>query len=139
MARMIDGNDVLGLTVWSCLFATPPLGLLALLVEGRAMIAHAMATARPAAWLVVLWQAYGNTLFGYGLWAWLLTPHPAATVTPLALLVPVFGMCSAAIILCEPLAWKLVAAGLVLAGFAVMWRDRAGPARHSAKPLSARP
>ncbi|KQM96309.1 MULTISPECIES: EamA family transporter [Sphingomonas] len=137
---MIDGNDVLALTVWSCLFATPPLGLLALLVEGRAMIADAMAVARPAAWLVVLWQAYGNTLFGYGLWAWLLTLHPAATVTLLALLVPVFGMCSAPIILSEPLpAWKLVGAGLALAGFVVMWRDRAGPARHSAKPFSARP
>lgn len=120
MARTIDGKDVLGLTVWACLFATPLLGLVALLVEGPGAIAAALTTARPAAWLAVLWQAYGNTLVGYGLWAWLLARHPAATVTPLALLVPVFGMGSAVIVLGESLpTWKLIAAGLVLAGLVV--------------------
>ncbi|MES3090564.1 EamA family transporter [Sphingomonas aerolata] len=103
------------------------------------MIADSMATARPAAWLVVLSQAYGNTQVGYG-YGMAAHATSAATVTPLALLVPVFGMCSAAIILSEPLpAWKLVAAGLVLAGSVVKYRDRAGPARDNTKPFSARP
>ena len=44
----------------------------------------------------VAWQALGNTLFGYGAWNWLLARHPAATVTPAALLVPVFGMTASA-------------------------------------------
>ena len=56
----------------------------------------------------MLWQALGNTLFGYGVWNWLLARHPAATVTPMALLVPVFGMAASALSLGEPLpAWKL--------------------------------
>jgi O-acetylserine/cysteine efflux transporter len=68
----------------------------------------------------VLWQALGNTLFGYGSWNWLLARHPAATVTPMALLVPVFGMAASALAFAEPLpGWKLGAAALVMGGLAL--------------------
>ena len=43
----------------------------------------------------------GNTLFGYGAWAWLLSKHPAAVVAPAPLLVPIFGMGAAAFFLDE--------------------------------------
>jgi O-acetylserine/cysteine efflux transporter len=56
-------------------------------------------------------------LFGYGAWNWLLARYPAATVSPLSLLVPVFGMATAAIVYAEPLpAWKLEGGALVLLG-----------------------
>jgi O-acetylserine/cysteine efflux transporter len=72
-------------------------------------------------WASVLWQAVGNTLFAYGAWNWLLARHPAATVAPWALLVPVFGMSASALLLGEPLPlWKLGAAALVLLGLAVI-------------------
>ena len=59
-------------------------------------------------------------MFGYAAWGWLLARHPAATITPMALLVPVFGMSASAFLLAEPLpAWKLSAAALVMAGLAV--------------------
>ena len=59
-------------------------------------------------------------MFGYGAWGWLLSRHPAATITPTALLVPVFGMAVAWMFLDEALPpWKLVAAALVLAGLAL--------------------
>ena len=71
-------------------------------------------------WAAVLWQSVANTMFGYGVWGWLLARYPAATVTPMALLVPVFGMSSSALFLGEALpTWKIIAAGLVLAGLAV--------------------
>jgi O-acetylserine/cysteine efflux transporter len=71
-------------------------------------------------WAAVAWQAVGNTMFGYAAWGWLLARHPAATVTPMALLVPVFGMGASAILLHESLpGWKLAAAALVLTGLAV--------------------
>jgi O-acetylserine/cysteine efflux transporter len=86
-------------------------------------------------WACVLWQAIGNTLFGYGMWNWLLARHPAATVTPVALLVPVFGMAASALSLGESLpAWKLSAGALVLCGLAVivLWpRWRAVLARNT--------
>jgi len=68
----------------------------------------------------VVWQAAGNTLFGYAAWGWLMARHPAATIAPMALLVPVFGMGASALILAEGLPlWKLGAAALVLSGLAL--------------------
>ena len=53
-------------------------------------------------------------------WAWLLNRYAAASVTPMALLVPVFGMGAAALWLGEPLpAWKVEAGLLVMAGLIV--------------------
>ena len=82
------------------------------------------------AWVAVAWQSIGNTLFGYGVWNWLLARHPASTVTPTALLVPVFGMTASALALHEVLpGWKLFAAALVMAGLAVnMLATRPRPA-----------
>lgn len=125
--------NMLAYMVWTSLFAVPPLLLLSLLVEGPAAIAQGLAQAGWGTWAAVLWQSLGNTLFGYGIWGWLLSRHPAASVVPLALLVPVFGMGSAALFMGEPLpGWKLGAAALVLGGLAVnlLWplRRRLMPA-----------
>jgi O-acetylserine/cysteine efflux transporter len=112
--------SMLGFMVWSSAFAVPPLLLMALWLEGPQAIAQGVRAAGPLTWLAVLWQAAGNTLFGYGAWAWLLSRYPAATVTPMALLVPVFGLASSALFLGEGLpAWKLLAAGLVIGALVI--------------------
>ncbi len=112
--------DMLAYVVWSSAFAVPPLLVLALLIDGPQQMAAGLAASGPGTWAAVLWQSLGNTLFGYGVWSWLLARHPAGRIVPMALLVPVFGMGSAAVLLAEPLpAWKLVAATLVLAGLAI--------------------
>jgi O-acetylserine/cysteine efflux transporter len=65
-------------------------------------------------------NAYGATIIGYGLWAWLLKRHPAGVITPFTLLVPFVGMASAALVLNEsvrPVAWigiAFVMSGLTL-------------------------
>ena len=120
VARRMGRVDMLGVVVWSSAFALPPLLLLSLLFEGPARIAQALGAAGPAEWAAVAWQAAGNTLFGYSAWGWLLSRHPAATVAPMALLVPVFGMGASAALLGESLpAWKLLAAALVMTGLAL--------------------
>jgi O-acetylserine/cysteine efflux transporter len=117
VVRAAGRVDALAFMVWASLFAAPPLLLLSLLLEGPAVIGTALAQAGVGAWAVVLWQALGNTLFGYGAWNWLLARHSAATVTPSALLVPVFGMGASALAFGEALPpWKLGAATLVIAG-----------------------
>ena len=110
--------------VWASVFSAPALLMLAFLTEGWPAIRQSVVQADVSAWAAVLWQSLGNTIFGYSAWGWLLARHPTATVAPLALLVPVFGMGASAILLGEPLtAWKLTAAGLVLAGLAlnILW------------------
>jgi O-acetylserine/cysteine efflux transporter len=82
--------------------------------------AEAFTSAGPGAWSAAVWQAVGNTLFGYGAWSWLLARHPASHVAPTALLVPIFGMGTSALVLAEPLPlWKLAAAALVIGGLAL--------------------
>ena len=120
VARHSGRVDMLGYVVWSSVFALPPLAALSWLLEGPAAIAQALAAADAGVWAAVLWQSVGNSLFGYAAWGWLLARHPTATVAPMALLVPVFGMGAAALWLAEPLpAWKLGAAALVMAGLAL--------------------
>lgn len=112
--------DVLGFMIWASAFGVPPLAVLALWLEGLEPIRAALQAAGAGAWAAVLWQSLGNTLFGFGIWNWLLARHSAAVFTPTALLVPVFGMTASSVVLHEPLyAWKLIAAGLVIAGLAV--------------------
>ena len=92
--------------------------------EGWPRIVQGVSQAGWDTWLAVLWQSYGNTIFGYGAWAWLLSRYAAASVSPMALLVPVFGMAASALLLGEGMpGWKLLAAGLVLLGLAinVLW------------------
>ena len=121
VVKTVGRVDMLGFMVWTSLFAAPPLFLLSWWLEGPQAMTQALIHASLGVWACVLWQALGNTLFGYGVWNWLLARHPAATVTPMALLVPVFGMGTSALSLGESLpAWKLGAAALVLCGLGVI-------------------
>jgi O-acetylserine/cysteine efflux transporter len=120
VARASGRVDMLGYVVWSSLFALPPLGLAAWWFEGGPAMAAAVSHGDTGVWAAVLWQSVGNTLFGYAAWGWLLARHPAASVAPLSLLVPVFGLASSAWWLDEPMpAWKLAAAGLVIGALAL--------------------
>jgi O-acetylserine/cysteine efflux transporter len=120
VSQRVGKVPVLGFMVWSSLFAVPPLLALSLWLEGPAAMARGLAAADAGTWAAVVWQALGNALFGYGVWAWLLARYPAATVTPMALLVPVFGLGSSALLLGEGLpAWKLIATGLVIGGLVI--------------------
>ncbi|MBT8568228.1 EamA family transporter [Polynucleobacter paneuropaeus] len=113
--------DLFAYVVWASAFAVPPLLLISATFEGGVThLSQVMEQAPLGAWLGVLWQSWGNTLFGYAAWAWLLSKHPAAVVAPMPLLVPIFGMGASAIYLGEDLpVWKLFAAGLVMVGLLI--------------------
>ncbi len=113
-------ESMLAYVVWSSAFAIPPLFILSLAVEGWDAAVEGLRQSDAVTWVAVVWQSWGNTLFGYVAWGWLLARHPAATITPMALLVPVFGMGASALLLGESLPlWKLVSAALVMAGLAM--------------------
>lgn len=124
LSRAAGQVNMLSYVVWASLFAVPPLFLLSWLFEGWQAMATGLREANALTWMAVLWQSVGNTMFGYAAWGWLLARHPAATVTPMALLVPVFGIGASALLLGEPLpTWKLTAAALVMLGLAtgLLW------------------
>ena len=117
VSRASGRVDMLAYVVWSSLFAAPSLFILSLIVEGPTAIRSGLAGADAASWASVFWQSVGNSMFGYAAWGWLLSRHPAATIAPTALLVPVFGMGASAVLLAEPLpSWKLAAALLIMSG-----------------------
>ncbi len=120
VSRAAGRINMVAYVVWSSLFAVPPLFALSLWVEGWPAMQAGALQADVSTWAAVVWQAVGNSLFGYAAWGWLLARYSAATITPMALLVPLFGMGGSALWLGEPLpAWKLLAAGLVLSGLAL--------------------
>ncbi len=120
VAREGRPDNFLAYVVWGSLFSAPPLLAMSLLVEGPAAIGQAIGHATLWGWAAVVWQSLGNSWFGYASWGFLLARYPSATVSPWALLVPVFGMGTAVLWLSEPMpAWKLAAAMLVVLGLAV--------------------
>ena len=112
--------NALSLVVWGALVATPPLLLASWLVEGGAAWQLAAHNFSVKSLMTVLFQAYPNTILGFGIWSMLMRKYPTATVAPFSLLVPVAGMLSAALVLDEALQWWKLAAGvLVLGGLAL--------------------
>jgi len=119
-SRQAGQVDMLAYVVWGSAFAVPPLLALSWAIEGQALMAHSVVHAPWGTWVAVLWQSWANTLFGYAVWGWLLSRYPVAVVTPLSLLVPVFGMAAAALWVGESMpAWKLAATAFVMGGLAL--------------------
>ncbi|HEX2530199.1 MAG TPA: EamA family transporter [Burkholderiaceae bacterium] len=115
--KQIGKVNPMALVVWGALLASPPLALASLLIEGADAWAQAAAHLDWTTVGAVFFQSYPNTLFGFGIWSLLMRRYPAATIAPFALLVPVTGMLSAAMVLGEALQWwKIAAAVLVLCG-----------------------
>ena len=127
VAKEAGPVNMLAYVVWASLFSVLPLYGLALVLEGPDAMLAGLRHASFTTWAAALWQSTGNTMFGYGCWAWLLSRYPAATVAPMSLLVPVFGMAASALWLGEPLeGWKIAATLLVTAGVAVnlLWKPK---------------
>ena len=117
VARRAGPVNAFALVAWSNLFAVIPLTLSACLMDGPQAMVAAIRHASPAAWGTVVWQAAANSIFGYGVWTWLLGKHPASRVAPLGLMVPVFGLAAAALYLGEAMpAWKLIGAAAIVSG-----------------------
>lgn len=126
--------NALSLVVWGSLVASPPLLLASWLMEGAPAWQLAAHNFSLKSLGTVLFQAYPNTILGFGIWSMLMRRYAAATIAPFTLLVPVAGMSSAALLLGEPLEWWKVAAGaLVLGGLALnqfgarLWARLASP------------
>ena len=113
--RKAQSPNPLGLLVWSSLVPPLPLLTLSLLTERSEAVEINAAGIGALLYVVVL-----STLVGFGAWAWLLGKHPASTVAPFTLLVPVVGIASAWIALGEvPSGAELIGAVVVLSGLAL--------------------
>ncbi|MCX8997834.1 EamA family transporter [Rhizobiaceae bacterium BDR2-2] len=109
--------DPIAFIAWTSLVPVLPLLALSAVVEGpQAIWAAATAPSWPAIGSLV-YLVVCATLIGTGIWSFLLTRYPAGQVAPFSLLVPVFGLSSAAFFLGERITGIEAAGGaLVIAG-----------------------
>lgn len=129
IAKAARPRAMLPFVAWSSLAAPWPLFAASALVEGTVF---GLPPAWPSATAIaaILFLAWPTTVFAFTAWVWLLRRYPAATVTPFALLIPLFGIGSMALAFGERLTLAVGLGGaLVFAGLAVnvLGRRRATP------------
>ena len=106
-SRQAQAPNPFHLTMWMTVVPPLPMFALSLLVEGPERVGAALGTAftadaRPAV-LALLYTCLPATVLASGLWTWLMTRHPASTVAPFSMLVPVTGLTVAWLVLGERL------------------------------------
>ncbi|WP_369378812.1 EamA family transporter [Streptomyces sp. cg36] len=145
LTRKAAPPDALNFMVWVSTVPVLPLIALSLLFEGPGRDADALASLDLGGAGSLVYVAWCSTVFGFGAWGHLLRHHPASSVAPFSLLVPVFGMSSAALFLGEPVGpLRWCAAALLVGGVALTSLPRrsagpAGPARPAAAPAAPGP
>lgn len=102
ITRKAAPRDPLNFMVWVSTVPIVPLLGLSLLFEGWDRDTEALAALDWTGAGTVVYVAWISTVFGFAAWGFLLRHHPASSVAPFTLLVPVFGMSSAALLLGEP-------------------------------------
>ncbi|WP_145763601.1 EamA family transporter [Streptomyces brevispora] len=120
LTRKAAPAHALNFMVWVSTVPVLPLLGLSLLFEGWDRDARALAALDWSGAGIIVYVAWITTVFGFGAWGFLLSRYPASSVAPFTLLVPVFGMSSAALLLDEsvsPLRW--CAAALLVGGVAL--------------------
>jgi O-acetylserine/cysteine efflux transporter len=82
----------LAFVVWAS--AVPPLPFLALsyVYEGPAAMAEAVHKFSLQTFGAVAYLAWAGTLFGYGIWTYLMSRYPTNRVAPFSMLVPLIGL-----------------------------------------------
>lgn len=145
LTRKAAPPDALNFMVWVSLVPVLPLLGLSLMFEGARPDLHALSRLDWAGVGAIVYVAWVTTVFGFGVWGFLLRTYDASTVAPFSLLVPVFGMSSAALVLGEGIsAPRWLAAALLVGGVALTslprLRLRRGPRRRAEVPgVGARP
>ncbi|MGW1185281.1 EamA family transporter [Streptomyces drozdowiczii] len=120
LTRKAAPPDPLNFMVWVSTVPVLPLLGLSLLFEGWDRDREALTGLDWSGAGTIVYVAWIATVFGFGAWGFLLSRYPASSVAPFTLLVPVFGMSSAALLLDESVSGlRWCAAALLVGGVAL--------------------
>ena len=115
--------DMFGLVVWSSLVPPLPLFIFALILDSPETLLNIVLGLSGQSIFAILYLSFMATLFGFGLWSFLLSKYPAGKVAPLSLLVPITGLITARTVLGEqlmPIQWLgcgIIILGLIISNF----------------------
>ncbi|WUS97082.1 EamA family transporter [Streptomyces sp. NBC_00708] len=120
LTRKAAPPDPLNFMVWVSTVPVLPLLGLSLLFEGWDRDRAALTGLDWSGAGTIVYVAWIATVFGFGAWGFLLSRYQASSVAPFTLLVPVFGMSSAALLLDESVSGlRWCAAALLVGGVAL--------------------
>jgi O-acetylserine/cysteine efflux transporter len=114
--RRAQPPDAFAFMVWVSLVPPIPLLLLSVIFEGPRADLHALAHVSAGGLGALFYVAYVSTLVGFGAWGWLMRRYDAGQVAMYSLLVPPFGMSSAALFLGERITVTDAVAALLIVG-----------------------
>jgi O-acetylserine/cysteine efflux transporter len=133
LLKRLESVDAAALVPWLSLVVPLPALALSAVLDGPGAWPRALVQVPWSGWASALYLGLVATTLAYALWGALLRRHPAATVAPFALLVPLVGAVAAAVVFGErfgPL--RLAGMVVVLLGLAVILL----PARRGRAPDS---
>ncbi len=120
VSKKIGRVDMLSLVTWGSLISLPFLLALSFLLESHLWSVETLLHLSWKSIGALAYLVYPVTLFGFAMWSWLLSRHPATVVAPFTLLIPIVGFSSSALLLGESLPiWKLIAGVLVIVGLLI--------------------
>ena len=109
--------DMLAFVIWSSLFSTFPLLIIAIAIRGGDFFTSFNDVFDTPVVISLISQSYLTTVFGYWAWNSLVRKYSAAAIAPLSLMVPVCAIAIGVLAFGEELPlWKLVATILIVAG-----------------------
>lgn len=117
--KQLGAVDGFALNAYLGLFAAPQLFLVSAVLENGQI--EALRAADWVGWSAVLYMAVLVTIISYVMWYRVLRRYTVNQAMPFTLLVPVLGVLSAALLLDEPLTWRVILGGVAtIAGVAVI-------------------
>ncbi len=120
VTKKISPVNSFSLVAWGCALSTPPVILLSLWLDGPQKIISSLSQLSWIGLISIAYITYISTWFGYGAWNWLMKRYPLSSISPFALLVPVFGMVGSSMVFGEPMEpWKLHAAYFIILGLTI--------------------
>ncbi|MEU4195073.1 EamA family transporter [Kribbella sp. NPDC026611] len=138
ITRYAKPPDTLRFMVWVSAVAVVPLLVLSALTEGVSADLEALHQVSFSEIGAIAYLAYAATLFGFGLWGYLLRQYDASTVAPFSLLVPVVGMAAAWVLRGERVGLQQgIAAVLIIGGMACTVVRRRPPRNEVAHGVAA--
>ena len=128
VTRKAAPPDTLRFMVWVSAIASGPLIALSLLFDGPSADVAALRAIDGQAVLAVLYVALVSTLGGFAAWGFLLRRYGPGTVAPFSMLVPFFGLASAALLLGERVTMLDLLGGALVVGGILLGLKPAGRA-----------
>ncbi len=118
--KKANTKDVFAFLIWSTLFPPIPLFVLAYITQGDTVFINFIDTIDSKAIISIAFQVYPTTLLGYWAWNSLLNKYPVSIVSPLSLLIPIFGLLGSFIFFNEEIGiYKILASFIILLGLTI--------------------